>query len=114
MAQQIVLTSPEGWQRNAGFVNREKNAFIVHKDFEKHFFRNYSGIGFNQKLIQGLIDEKVGRVWVFLKKGDETKLLKTTPETIKEFGVDYRNPQDFKDNQYILSLKHFEGDIFEP
>jgi len=113
MSQEINLISPEGRKRNAGYLNKEKNAFIVHKNFKEHYFRIYNGIGFNFKLVKSLNESGVSKIWVFLEKDEEVKLLKTTPAIVLENGIQYQNDKDIGDLQLILSLEHFEGDKLE-
>ena len=92
--------------RTVGKINAF-GAFETHRREDIHRFKNFDGIGFNEKLIQQFPLEK--EIWVFyLKKDGETILLKTTVEKILLKGIEWQNGKDIADNQLILPLKEFE------
>lgn len=94
--------------RFVGTINKDKEAFITHRDEKTHMFRMWEGIGWNKGLIKEL-NNKIKELWVFYHKTNgETILLKTKPEIILNKGIEWKNKKDIKDIQLILPLNEFE------
>ena len=92
--------------RTVGKIN-SKGAFETHRREDVHLFRNWNGIGLNQRLMEQFPLDK--EIWVFyLKKDGETQLLKTTVSKILICGIKWKNGKDIADNQLILPLDKFE------
>ena len=82
-------------------------AFETHRREDVHLFKNFNGLGFNERLMEQFPLEK--EVWVFyLRKTGETTLLKTNVQTILIYGIEWQNGKDIADKQLILPLKEFE------
>lgn len=81
--------------------------FVTHRK-HFHWFRKYLGWGFNKFLVDELIKNNVKLVVLKYKsKEKKERVYITTPEEIKEHGIEYQAPEWFEP-QYVLPKKYFE------
>ena len=102
MTQDITLGN-----RYAGFI--EKGTFVTSRRKTKHLFRIHQGLGFNHDLIDRFVETgMVQNIKVLYNDETKEKILNTTPLHIALVGIEWSNPKDIKDKQYILPLTDFE------
>jgi hypothetical protein len=103
-----LLDQSRGKNRLIGEVDIATKTFKTHRDWDKHFFINFRGFGFNQGLIKRLRAEGILEIWMFLTFGDKTELWKTTPQIVLDSGQEWFNLKDAKDIQLILPIEYFK------
>ena len=97
-------------QKISGHINSD-NEFVMQRS-GRHYFKKYQGIGLSKDVLKQLASMQVKKiVLVYSTVNDGDQVYETTLHDMILIGIQYTNPIEEEDYQYILPLKKWKRTI---